>query len=196
MTLAIILIIAYLIGTCPSAVLTCRILKLPDPRQQGSNNPGATNVLRLGGKKAGIITLAADVIKGLIPIIIAKYLDLTTWQLGLVGLAACLGHIFPIFSGFKGGKGVATNFGVIWAISPVNGAITTGVWLLVALLSRYASLASMTATISAAATSLWFGQGTLGLFLIAALVVWRHRANIARLKQGQESKIMLKKATK
>jgi acyl phosphate:glycerol-3-phosphate acyltransferase len=185
------LILAYLIGSCPSAILTCHMLGLPDPRQQGSNNPGATNVLRIGGKKAGAITLVADMAKGLIPVIIAHTLALPAWQIGLVGLASCLGHVFPIFAHFKGGKGVATYFGALWGISPINGIITTGIWLIITGSTRYVSLASMVAAVSAAITSIWIGHGTAGLALMAGIIVWRHHDNIRRLKQGTESKTSL-----
>jgi len=167
------------------------MLKLPDPRQQGSHNPGATNVLRIGGKKAGMMTLCADMLKGLIPILIAQALSLPAWQLDLVGLAACLGHVFPLFSGFKGGKGVATYFGALWGLSPLIGAMATGIWLIITWLTRYVSLASIIATACAAIISLWVIGSTLGLSLMAALIIWRHTQNIKRLSQGTENKIKL-----
>lgn len=189
----VLFVLAYLMGSCPSAALTCRLLNLPDPRQQGSKNPGATNVLRIGGKKAGAITLVCDISKGLIPVVIAQQTAMPATTLGLVGLSALLGHLFPLFSGFKGGKGVATYFGALWGLSPQLGIIATATWLLLAAIFRYASLSSIAATIVAAIASLWLGPSSLALIIMAALISWRHHENIKRLLAGQENKINFSK---
>jgi glycerol-3-phosphate acyltransferase PlsY len=182
----------YLFGSLASAVVVCRILRLPDPRDGGSGNPGATNVLRLGGRKAAAITLAGDVLKGVAPVLIGRWLDADPAVLAATALAAFLGHLFPVFFGFRGGKGVATAFGAVAALAwPV--ALAMGVsWLAVAVATRYASLASLTAAVVAplAATVLAPNRANLAvLAVMTGLLMWRHRANIGRLRDGTESRI-------
>jgi glycerol-3-phosphate acyltransferase PlsY len=131
---------AYLIGSVSAAIITCRIMGLPDPRSSGSKNPGATNVLRLGGKKAAIITLLGDLIKGLLPVLVAQLMQLDMSIIALTGLAAFLGHLYPVFFGFQGGKGVATALGVYFGIAWQAGLLFVAVWLVVASISRISSL--------------------------------------------------------
>lgn len=189
LTTVIVIIVAYLLGSIPSAILTCRLLGLPDPRHHGSQNPGATNVLRVGGKTAGLITLVLDILKGAAAVMMAQQCGLSNAAQGYAGLAAVWGHLFPLFTRFKGGKGVATALGALWAISLINALITTLTWLVLAAQFRYASLASIASALLAALMSLWLGQGTLGIVLIAGLILWRHQDNIARLRAGTENKI-------
>ena len=189
-------LLAYLIGSISSAIVVCRIMGLPDPRSSGSNNPGATNVLRLGGKKAAVITLIGDVLKGIIPVLIAKAMSDSSWTIALSGLAAFLGHLYPIFFGFKGGKGVATAAGVFIALSGTLTLLLLGIWFTIAFLTRYSSLSALIAAAVAPFLVLFLLPGT-GFFLmaliIAVLLFWRHRTNIQRLLAGEESKINLKK---
>lgn len=185
-------LLAYLAGSVSSAIIVSRLMGLPDPRSSGSNNPGATNVLRLGGKKAAAITLLGDVLKGLLPVLIAKMLTSSSVTIALVGIAAFLGHLYPVFFGFKGGKGVATAAGVFIGISGIMTLVMCGIWLLTAALSRYSSLAALVATLSAPFLVLFFLPGLPYFILacvIAVLLFWRHRENIARLAKGEESKI-------
>ena len=187
-------LLGYLIGSVSSAIIVSKLMGLPDPRTSGSNNPGATNVLRLGGKKAAAITLLGDVLKGLLPVLIAKALTGSTLTIALVGIAAFLGHLYPVFFGFKGGKGVATAAGVFIGLSGIVTLILLGIWLITAAISKYSSLAALVATLSAPFVVLLFLPG-IPFFLmacaIAALLFWRHRENIGRLKRGEESKIRL-----
>jgi len=187
-------LLAYLAGSVSSAVIVCRLMNLPDPRSSGSHNPGATNVLRLGGKKAAAITLLGDMLKGLIPVLIARMLTDSSVTIALVGIAAFLGHLYPVFFSFKGGKGVATAAGVFIGISGIMTTVMFGIWLVTALLSRYSSLAALVATLSAPFLVLFFLPGLPYFILacvIAAFLFWRHRENIVRLTRGEESKIKL-----
>ncbi len=185
-------IAAYLVGSVSSAIIVSKLMGLPDPRTSGSNNPGATNVLRLGGKKAAAITLLGDVLKGLVPVLVAKALTGSSFTIALVGISAFLGHLYPIFFGFKGGKGVATSAGVFIGLSGIVTVILFAIWLITAFISRYSSLAALVATVSAPFLVLLFLPG-LPFFLmscaIAGFLFWRHRENIGRLKRGEESKI-------
>lgn len=186
------IVIAYLVGSLSSAIIVCKIMQLPDPRTQGSQNPGATNVLRIGGKFPALITLLGDVLKGLIPVLVAKELGFEPAALALVTLAAFIGHLFPIFFGFKGGKGVATAIGCLLALSLPTGLSWIATWLIVALIFRYSSLAALTASVLAPLFIWLFTHqliyvGTLAL--MAVVLIYRHRGNIAKLTQGQESKI-------
>lgn len=184
-------VIAYLLGSVSSAVIVCHILKLPDPRTEGSQNPGTTNVLRLGGKLPAILTLVCDMLKGFIPVLSAILIGVSGIALGIVALAAVIGHIFPVFFKFKGGKGVATALGSYFAISPLIGISAVIIWLLVVFFSRYSSLASMTMTVLAPILAVIYGQISfiIPAILIAALIIWKHLANIQRLRAGTESKI-------
>ena len=186
----------YFLGSVSSAVLVSKLMGLPDPRQSGSGNPGATNVLRLGNKPAAALTLLGDVLKGVLPVLIAKYLDADTTGIALAGLGAFLGHLFPVFFGFAGGKGVATSLGIFLALNPLIAGSQVAVWALMALVFRYSSLAALVTALATPILLFWqMDDPVLTGFgiILAALLVFRHRANIARLVQGNESKIQLKK---
>lgn len=185
------IIAAYLIGSISSAIVTCRILHLPDPRTQGSGNPGTTNVLRFGGKKAAILTLLGDVLKGVIPVLIAKIYGLDILSIALVAFAAFVGHLYPVFFRFKGGKGVATAFGCIIALSLPSGLTLGTIWLLIAIIFRYSSLAALIAAISAPIV-LWYFTNDIyaaTLCVMSALLIYRHAQNIRNLLSGKEKKI-------
>jgi glycerol-3-phosphate acyltransferase PlsY len=165
---------------------------LPDPREQGSKNPGATNVLRLGGKKAAGLTLAGDAFKGLLPVLLAKGFGAGPALVGAVGLAAFLGHLFPVFFKFKGGKGVATALGVLSGFSWWVGLGTLAIWLAVAFLSRISSLSALTSAVLSPALvwSLTRSEILAGASaLMAAALIYRHKENIARIVKGEESRI-------
>ena len=186
------ILIAYLIGSISSAIVVCRIMRLPDPRTQGSRNPGATNVLRIGGKKAAIITLLGDALKGFLPIIIARVLGFDDTVLGLIAFAAFLGHLFPVYFRFEGGKGVATLIGCLLALNWPTGLCFLATWGLIAVIFRYSSLASLVATLLSPIfiwmwTGNWVWVGVAGLMSVALII--RHRENIVKLAKGQESKI-------
>lgn len=197
MTVWLLVPLAYLMGSLSTAVIVSKLFGLPDPRQQGSKNPGATNVLRLGGRKAAAITLAGDAVKGLIPVMLAQYLGVTTDMVAAVGLAAFLGHLYPVFFGFKGGKGVATALGVLSGFSGWVGLSVLATWILMAVVFRYSSLSALTAALLAP-VYVWFilkSPVLAGAALaMALLLVSRHRANIERLLKGEESRIGSKKA--
>jgi glycerol-3-phosphate acyltransferase PlsY len=184
-------ILSYLIGSIASAVLVSRLFKLPDPRLAGSGNPGATNVLRLGGKKAALITLLGDLSKGLLPVLVLRALNAPEIALAVAAIAAFTGHIYPIFFGFKGGKGVATAAGALLALNPIIGLITIGTWLVTAWLTRYSSLAAVTAALVASVTAQYLTQAPtmIAVSLMTIILVWRHQANIRRLIRGEESRI-------
>lgn len=187
-------LLGYLCGSLASAVVVCRMMKLPDPREEGSGNPGATNVLRLGGKKAAALTLAGDVLKGVIPVLLAHLLTDSPAILAGTAVAAVVGHMYPVFFGFKGGKGVATAFGAVAALVYPVALFMAAVWVLAAMATRYASLASMAAAVAAPLFALVFIREPayiVGLAVIAALLVYRHRGNIERLRQGSEPEIDL-----
>jgi glycerol-3-phosphate acyltransferase PlsY len=188
-------VLAYCFGSISSAIIVCRIMGLPDPLKSGSNNPGATNVLRIGGKKAAIITLLGDVLKGLLPVVVARMITEDPLILSLVGLGAFLGHLFPLYFGFNGGKGVATAFGVFIGLSWQLTLVLMGVWLGTALVFRYSSLAALSAAVVAPILVFWLLPGWPYFCLalaIAILLLWRHRENISRLLSGTESRIRLK----
>ncbi|MGD9590888.1 MAG: glycerol-3-phosphate 1-O-acyltransferase PlsY [Candidatus Berkiella sp.] len=189
---------AYLMGSISSAILICRLFGLPDPRQQGSKNPGTTNVLRLGGKIPAALTLLCDVAKGVVPVLLVKYFTLNPWIISCVLLAAVVGHLYPIFFGFKGGKGVATAIGALFALSPYLGAIFILVWIGVFALCRYSSASALVATITMPA----FAYGFLderylpALILLAVIIVLKHKENIVRLFTGKETKSSFKSPTR
>lgn len=185
------ILIAYLIGSISSAVLACKLMGLPDPRKEGSGNPGATNVLRIGGKKAAIITLLADILKGVIPVFAAKWYGLDNFELSLVAFAAFLGHLYPIFFRFQGGKGVATAFGCLMVLSWAAGLSLVFIWLAMAMIFRYSSLASITAALLAPFCMWYFTQWNYFMMVcaISAFLIYRHRHNIQRLLVGKESKM-------
>lgn len=185
--------LAYLLGSVSSAVLVARLFKIVDPRTGGSGNPGATNMLRLGGKLPAILTCVFDMLKGFIPVIIGVWCGLNNFGLGLVGLLAVLGHIFPCFFDFQGGKGVATMFGVFFAAFPGLALFMGGVWIGIVMTTRYVSLASLGATVAAAVGVLLFHFGaTFPVLGIAGAIFFRHLDNIKRLQQGVESRITFK----
>lgn len=197
MTTVTSIIIAYLFGSLSSAIIVCRLFRLPDPRTEGSQNPGATNVLRIGGKVPAILTLLGDTLKGVIPVLIAKWLGMNDTTLALVAFAAFIGHLYPIFFGFTGGKGVATLIGCLLALSLPTGLAWLATWLLVALLFRYSSLAALTATLLAPIYIWYFTKNGIyveTLCVIAVFVFVRHKSNIVKLMKGEESKIGRKKS--
>src|SRR5687768_4234974 len=192
--LFIILIAAYLLGSVSFAVLVSKLMRLPDPRSYGSKNPGATNVLRTGSKVAAVLTLVGDAAKGGVAVWLASYF---TDQLAAVGLAAFLGHLYPLYHRFQGGKGVATAAGVLLALDWRIGVGTIATWLLIAFFLRYSSLAALVAALFAPlATAYLLGwQSALVVAVMSAFLVWRHRGNISRLLAGTEPRLGAKKAT-
>ena len=188
----------YLLGSVSTAIITCKIMGIADPRTVGSNNPGATNVLRAGGKKAAIITLLGDMLKGLIPVLIAVLLNMPDEVIAATGIAAFLGHLYPLYYGFKGGKGVATILGVLLGTHWLLGLGTIGIWMGVALTFRYSSLSALVAA-SGSPVLAWFITHspiiTLCVAFMAALLIWRHRCNIKNLIAGKEDKIGAKKTS-
>jgi len=200
MTLLVFIFIAYLIGSIPFALISSWIFGLPDPRTYGSKNPGATNVLRSGKKSAAVFTLIGDAGKGWLAIVLAQSFA-SAWNLGdeaivAVALAVFLGHVFPIFLRFQGGKGVATAVGVLLGQSVVLGLLAMTTWIIVALISRYSSLSALVAAILSPAYAFYifgFTLNTLAVLLMALLLIWRHQSNIANLIAGKESRIGQKK---
>ncbi len=190
------IIIAYFIGSISSAILVCKLMHLPDPRTQGSQNPGATNVLRIGGKKAAALTLLGDVLKGTIPVFICKWLGLPDAVLASVALAAFIGHLFPVFFKFQGGKGIATLFGCLIALNSLVALCWSVTWLIVALITRYSSLASLIASLL---TPLYFWLLTgnkiyvFVTLMMALISIYRHKLNIIRLWSGTESRIRIRR---
>ena len=194
----VLIVAAYLLGSISTAILVCRIMGLPDPRQDGSGNPGATNVLRIGGsqgKKAAGITLFGDMLKGLLPVVVAHTLAMSPWVVVLVGFAAFIGHLYPVFFGFKGGKGVATMLGVMFGLSLPIGLAVAGTWLFVAKVLKISSLSALIATILAP-VYIWLLSGQIEWVwvtaLMTAILFWRHRSNIQRLLKGEETLIKVK----
>jgi acyl phosphate:glycerol-3-phosphate acyltransferase len=188
----LLIVAGYLAGSLSAAIITCKLMGLPDPRTQGSNNPGATNVLRVGGKKAAAITLLGDAVKGVIPVVVAQLMSAPPLILALVALAAFLGHLYPVFFGFRGGKGVATAFGVLVALAWPVGLALLATWLVVAKLFNISSLAAL---IAAALSPLfmWLLVPQLEFIAVAAIIsvmlIWRHRSNIQKLISGDEGSI-------
>ncbi|CAM4017667.1 glycerol-3-phosphate 1-O-acyltransferase PlsY [Pseudoalteromonas byunsanensis] len=194
MLVSLICLCAYLIGSISSAVLVCRVFGLPDPRFAGSHNPGATNVLRLGGKLPAALVLVFDILKGTIPVWGAYFLQIEPIWLGAVAVAACLGHIYPVFFHFNGGKAVATAFGALLPIGLSLGGLLIGTWLLVLWLTRYSSLAAITAVTLAPLYTWWIKPVyTLPVSFLTVVIIFRHRENIKRLLQGKEPKVGQKK---
>ena len=185
-------VFAYLLGSVSSAIVIARLFGLKDPREVGSGNPGATNILRYGGKKAAILTLLGDVLKGAVPVLIAHALGADSVILALTMLAAFLGHVFPVFHGFKGGKGVATAFGALTAMNGWVGLALVGSWLLMAVITRYSSLSAITVSLLAPVYVWGFTRNPaliLATGVMALLLLWRHRSNIQKLLAGTETKI-------
>jgi len=183
------IIAAYLVGSISSAILLCKLLKLPDPRTIGSNNPGATNVLRISNKCTAALVLAFDILKGTIPVWGAYFLGLEPINLGLIALAACLGHMYPIFFNFQGGKAVATALGVMLPIGLDLGGLLILTWISVVYFTRYSSLAAIV-TVSLAPFYIWLLKPLYmyPVMMLSVLIIFRHKENIWRLIKGQESK--------
>lgn len=187
------MIAAYFIGSISSAVIFCKLTGQPDPREHGSNNPGATNVLRIGGKWLALGVLLFDVLKGMLPVWLGYYLHFTHFELGMIALGACLGHIFPVFLKFKGGKGVATAFGAISPIGWSVAGVMLGCWLVVFLISGYSSLSAVITALVIPFYVWWFKpEFTFPVALVCCLLVYRHHENIQRLWRGQEDKMWRK----
>jgi glycerol-3-phosphate acyltransferase PlsY len=194
-------VLAYLVGSLSFAVIVSRLMGLNDPRSYGSGNPGATNVLRSGNKKAALLTLVFDALKGYVPVVLVVQFG-AQWGLGegaaaAVGLAAFVGHVWPVFFGFKGGKGVATAAGVLLGINPMLGLATLLTWVVVAFFFRYSSLAAIVAAVFAPFYQLLIWGGgpmAMAITVMGLLLVWRHSANIHKLIKGTESRLGAKKA--
>jgi glycerol-3-phosphate acyltransferase PlsY len=184
--------LGYLVGSISSAVLVCRLMGLPDPRTQGSGNPGATNVLRFGGRLAGGLTLAGDFLKGTLPVLVAIAVDAGGAGLALAGLGAYLGHLYPVFFGFRGGKGVATGLGVLLGWNWLAALATVATWLLVAAITRISSLSALTAFLLAPAY-VWYLTASpwlaLAMLVMTVVTYWRHRSNIRNIIAGTEGRI-------
>jgi len=188
-------VLAYLLGSISSAILVSRLFKLPDPRTHGSNNPGATNVYRLGGSLPACLVLVFDILKGTIPVWGAYFLKLEPLELGLIAVAACLGHMYPLFFSFKGGKAVATAFGSLLPIGLSLGGLLIGTLLLIVAITRYSSLAALVAVTLAPLYTWWIKPlYTLPVTFITLLIIIRHRTNIVRLFKGEEPKVGTKQA--
>ena len=192
--------IAYLIGSVSFAVVVSKCMRLPDPHSYGSGNPGATNVLRTGNKLAAVLTLIGDALKGYLAVMLARVIlgdasltsTMGSWILCGVVIAVFLGHLFPIFHGFKGGKGVATACGILFGINWILGAATLSTWIIVAMFMRYSSLAALAAAIFGPIYFVFlFGFQPMGaaLLVVCLLLIWRHRSNIQNLLNGTESRI-------
>ena len=186
------IIAAYLLGSVSSAIIVCRLMGLPDPRTEGSNNPGATNVMRIGGKKPAAITLLGDCLKGFIPVLIANLMDMGNTTLAAVAMAAFLGHLYPLFFRFQGGKGVATALGVQFGLSWLIGGSVAAIWLFMAYIVKVSSLSALV-SMALAPFIIWWFSGSLELtvmsIVMTALLFWRHRSNIRRLMEGSEGGI-------
>jgi glycerol-3-phosphate acyltransferase PlsY len=196
--------LAYLIGSISFAVVVSKCMRLPDPHTYGSGNPGATNVLRTGNKLAAALTFIGDALKGYFAVMLARLLlgegsltsTLSSWVLCGVVMAVFLGHLFPIFHGFKGGKGVATACGILFGVNAILGLATLSTWIIVAVFLRYSSLAALAAAIFGPIYFVFlFGLQPMGiaLTLVCLLLIWRHRSNIRNLINGTESRIGAKK---
>ena len=206
LSLVLVTVVAYLLGSLSFAVIISRAMGLDDPRSYGSKNPGATNVLRSGNRRAAILTLLFDALKGWFPVFLVNVYGerwgLPDGALACVSLGAFVGHLWPVFFRFVGGKGVATAAGVLFGLSPWLGLATMATWLIVAFFSRYSSLAALAASLFAPAYYLWGGEVVwpldrgvlLAVAAMSALLLWRHKLNITRLLAGQESRIGQKAA--
>ena len=195
----LVVLMAYLIGSISFAVVISKLMGLPDPHSYGSGNPGATNVLRTGSKAAAVLTLLGDAAKGYVAVVLARALvgvDIDSWVLPAVAVAAFLGHLFPVFHGFKGGKGVATALGILLAINWVLGLTTLSTWLIVAVFLRYSSLAALISALFAPVYFVFlFGIQPMAMAILwmSALLIWRHRSNIKNLLNGTEGRLAKKK---
>ena len=204
-TLDLLLIpLAYLIGSISFAVVVSKCMRLPDPHTYGSGNPGATNVLRTGNKLAAVLTLIGDALKGYFAVMLARIMlgdqslssTMSSWVLCGVVIAVFLGHVFPVFHGFKGGKGVATACGILFGVNVILGMATLATWIIVATFMRYSSLAALAAAIFGPIYFVFlFGFQPMGiaLLIVCLVLIWRHRSNIGNLMNGTESRIGSKK---
>jgi glycerol-3-phosphate acyltransferase PlsY len=186
----ILICFAYLLGSISSAILLSKIMGFEDPRSEGSKNPGATNVLRIAGKKAAFFTLLGDFLKGLIPVLLAHWLEATQLVIALAAFAAFCGHCFPLFFGFKGGKGVATAIAATLAFNWIAGAILIGIWLLFAKVFKISSMAAIISFALLPLVIYWRGQDlqvSLVFVALSVILIWRHKGNIQRLISGTES---------
>lgn len=184
----LLVIFAYLLGSVATAIVVSQLMGLPDPRTQGSRNPGATNVLRIGNKKAALLTLLGDIFKGLLPVVLAKTLGIPNEGQILVALAAFLGHIYPIFFGFRGGKGVATALGVLLGLAPFLGLGAMVAWLVVFAITRVSYLSALGAALFTPFHAWWLALPTqliVTVLVMALLLVWRHRSNILNAIYGE-----------
>lgn len=184
------IVVAYVVGSISSAILICRLVGLPDPRSTGSKNPGATNVLRMSNKATAASVLVFDVLKGTIPVWGAYFLGIEPLWLGLIGVAACLGHMYPIFFGFSGGKAVATAFGVLLPIGLDLGFLLLLTWISIAKSTKYSSLAAIV-TVGLAPLYVWLlkPEYVYPVLMLSSLIILRHKDNIIRLYKGTEPKI-------
>ena len=191
---------AYFIGSISFAVVVSKCMRLPDPYSYGSGNPGATNVLRTGNKLAAVLTLIGDALKGYFAVMLARVLlgdeslssTMSSWLLCCVVLAVFLGHLFPVFHGFKGGKGVATACGILFGVNWILGLAALSTWIIVAMFMRYSSLAALAAAVFGPIYFVFlFGFQPMGaaLLVVCSLLIWRHRSNIQNLLNGTESRI-------
>jgi glycerol-3-phosphate acyltransferase PlsY len=196
---SLLILAAYFIGSISFAVVVSRAMQLPDPHSYGSGNPGATNVLRTGNKLAAVLTLLGDALKGYFAIFLVRALigvDTNSWVLPAVAVAAFLGHLFPAFHGFKGGKGVATAFGILLGISAWLGLTALSTWLIVAFFLRYSSLAALITALFAPVYFVFlygFQPMAMAITVMSALLVWRHQGNIKKLLNGTEGRLGAKK---
>ncbi|MCK2087000.1 glycerol-3-phosphate 1-O-acyltransferase PlsY [Thauera aromatica] len=192
MSLLLLLLAAYLLGSIPFAIVTSKLFGLQDPRRYGSGNPGATNVLRSGSKVAAALTLLGDSLKGWLAVWAAGELGFGIDQAALAGLAAFLGHVFSVFLRFNGGKGVATALGVLAGVDGRIAIFCAVIWLMIAYTSRYSSVAALSAAVAAPLAGLLFlgpQPAVAALAVMAAVLIWRHKTNIVRLRAGTEGKI-------
>ncbi len=190
-----VVIAAYLVGSVSCAIIVSKLYALPDPRTCHSGNPGATNVLRSGGRKAGLLTLCGDFAKGAIPLLIVKEMNFALPSLAAVAAATFFGHLFPLYHGFRGGKGVATLWGCLCGLGWWMGLIWVGLWLFILGVSRYVSIASILISLFTPIIVWWFSQSmvlTSAFTIMGMMVVWRHRGNIQRLQDGTENKFQKK----
>lgn len=184
-------IIGYLLGSISTAMVLTKFFGMPDPREAGSGNPGATNVLRTAGRNQAAMVLAGDILKGVVALLIARIFGVQGFALGLVAVATVVGHMFPVYFGFKGGKGIATSLGCLLMLSFWVGLITLAVWVAVLIVSKYVSLSSLVAAIAAPILTLFFGDAPyfIPVLIITVLIIWRHWSNIQRLRAGNENKV-------
>ncbi|MCL1141949.1 glycerol-3-phosphate 1-O-acyltransferase PlsY [Shewanella gaetbuli] len=191
------IILAYLAGSISSAILVCKMRGLPDPRQHGSGNPGATNVLRIGGVSSAVLVLFFDMLKGALPSYLSYLMGLDAVSLGLIAVAACIGHIYPVFFQFKGGKGVATAFGAMAPIGHDLALCLIATWIVFVLFTRYSSVAAMATAVLAPVYTWWLDERfVLPVAMLSTIILIRHKDNIERLRIGEESKVSRKRSNK